>query len=78
MVQILLEIVAQIFFECVGPWRYLFSGQYRRKTHARWRAQALWLVGLQILGALLIYVIALAILAFIAWVAAVNIWPQNS
>ncbi len=73
MLQVQLEVVAQIFFECGGPWHYLFSSQYRGKTHARWRRQSLWLVGLQILGALLIYAIALAILAFIAWVAAVNI-----
>jgi len=77
MVQILLEIVAQIFFECVGPWRYLFSSQYRGRTHARWRRQSLWLVRLQILGAFLIYAIALTILAFIAWVASVNIWSPD-
>ena len=78
MVHFLLEIVAQAFFESAGPWRYLFSGTYRSKTHARWRRQSIWLIGLQILWAFFVYAIALAILAFIAWVAAVNIWPENS
>ena len=73
MFQFLLEIVAQIFFESSGPWRYLLSGHYRRKTHAHWRRQSIWLTGLKVLGALSIYAIALAVLAFIGWVAAVNL-----
>ena len=78
MIQILLEIIAQAFFESTGPWRYLFSAQYRRKTHTHWRKQSLWLTGLKVLGALSIYAIALAVLAFIAWVVAVNIGAPDS
>ena len=76
--QFLLEFVGYILVGCAGPWRYLFSSRYRSKTHARWRKQSNWRVGFQILGAFLIYAIALAVLAFIAWVVAVNIGPSDA
>ena len=72
MAHVLVELLGEIFFSSFRPWRYLFSAKCRRETHNLWRRQSHWLTAFQIALGLVIYGIALGVIALVVGVIATN------